>query len=347
MATQYPYFCVQSVSSPLSESAPAPGETYGWPDDENWEANLTIGEEVYSFETGGGDRYSFFAASILNEDRIQENSMHYRSDGSNLILVSNDYATWTCLTGEIKTSGGNPISGVTLSGINEVTANNGRYYKFKYEPIGLTITPSKEGWIFSPEQVVYDGLIQNSIQDFVATPSLEKPINPTPDDDDTGIDQETGVITWENGGGATSYDIYFGIRGSGLTLLAEQQAVTSWKTPLVKLYIKDYDVASSSGYRSPRAGDVLINGDNTFYIYGVDVRELVNVSRYAILYAFRTGPGEMNGGETLSNGVTPNVDNPQAVNVTLNDTVYAGAKIEEPFYPPGVTLQWRIDARDD
>ena len=38
---------------------------------------------------------------------------------------------------------------------------------------------------------------------------LSPPINPTPDIDATGVPVRTAALTWENGGGATSYDVYF------------------------------------------------------------------------------------------------------------------------------------------
>lgn len=39
---------------------------------------------------------------------------------------------------------------------------------------------------------------------------LSKPINPTPENESTEVDFSGLTLSWENGGGATSYDIYFG-----------------------------------------------------------------------------------------------------------------------------------------
>jgi len=56
----------------------------------------------------------------------------------------------------------------------------------------------------------------------------EKPVNPTPSDaaDDVTLDQET--ITWEDGGGATSYDVYYGDTSGSLSLLSGGQADVSY-----------------------------------------------------------------------------------------------------------------------
>jgi len=55
-----------------------------------------------------------------------------------------------------------------------------------------------------------------------------KPVNPTPSDaaDDVTLDQET--ITWEDGGGATSYDVYYGDTSGDLTLVSEGQTGLSF-----------------------------------------------------------------------------------------------------------------------
>jgi hypothetical protein len=59
-----------------------------------------------------------------------------------------------------------------------------------------------------------------------AVPS--KAITPAPVNtaEDIGIRQPT--ITWENGGGATSYDVYFGTVSGGLSLVSSNQVATSF-----------------------------------------------------------------------------------------------------------------------
>jgi len=70
------------------------------------------------------------------------------------------------------------------------------------------------------------GTITVSIRATESVP--EKPINPAPVNaaDDVTLDQAT--IEWEDGGGATSYDVYYGENEAGLTLVSEGQAGTSF-----------------------------------------------------------------------------------------------------------------------
>jgi hypothetical protein len=55
-----------------------------------------------------------------------------------------------------------------------------------------------------------------------------KPTNPTPANaaDDVTLDQAT--VTWEDGGGATSYNVYYGTESENLSLVSEGQAETSF-----------------------------------------------------------------------------------------------------------------------
>jgi len=71
------------------------------------------------------------------------------------------------------------------------------------------------------------GTITVSIQALeAATPS--KATNPTPTDaaDDITLDQAT--VTWEDGGGATSYNVYYGEDAGSLELVSEGQAELSF-----------------------------------------------------------------------------------------------------------------------
>lgn len=47
----------------------------------------------------------------------------------------------------------------------------------------------------------------------------EKPINPTPEHESSDITLDATGVSWENGGGATSYNIYYGTLSGFLTLL--------------------------------------------------------------------------------------------------------------------------------
>jgi hypothetical protein len=51
---------------------------------------------------------------------------------------------------------------------------------------------------------------QHTKLEITVNPDLNKPINPTPAHESTEVDFSDLTLSWENGGGATSYDVYFG-----------------------------------------------------------------------------------------------------------------------------------------
>jgi len=57
--------------------------------------------------------------------------------------------------------------------------------------------------------------------------SPEKAINPTPTNANDTVTLDQATITWENGGGATSYNVYYGDTSGDLTLVSEGQVETS------------------------------------------------------------------------------------------------------------------------
>ncbi|KKL18436.1 hypothetical protein LCGC14_2475540 [marine sediment metagenome] len=56
----------------------------------------------------------------------------------------------------------------------------------------------------------------------------EKPINPTPTDAAADVTLDQATITWEDGGRATSYDVYYGDTSGSLTLVSSGQAGLSF-----------------------------------------------------------------------------------------------------------------------
>lgn len=172
-----------------------------------------------------------------------------------------------------------------------------------------------------------------------------KPTNPSPAHQATGVNLgKTPVSYTASDPAADSYNIYFGVQGEGLTKIANVQNVTSWMSPYVILEIGDYNPATLSGYRSPIVGDELTHENDIFTILNIEVGDLVNVQYEARLFCFRVGPGGKNPGDVLTNGVAPNVENPQAVRVTLNDSWHFSGRVEKVYFSPGVTYEWRVDA---
>jgi hypothetical protein len=56
------------------------------------------------------------------------------------------------------------------------------------------------------------------------TPLPSKPINPDPAHQETDVDFSDRTISWDNGGGATSYDVYIGDASDNLTKVSAGQA---------------------------------------------------------------------------------------------------------------------------
>ena len=62
-----------------------------------------------------------------------------------------------------------------------------------------------------------------------------KPTNPTPTDAASGIILSTDQVSWDDGGGADTFDVYFGPTGN-MTLRSFDQAGTTWDIPLEVLF---------------------------------------------------------------------------------------------------------------
>ncbi len=184
----------------------------------------------------------------------------------------------------------------------------------------------------------------------VTAPKPSAPANPSPSDTGTEISITKTPISYDASTPveADTYEIYFGVQGDVLTKIMDTENLTSWKTPYVILNIEDYNPATASGYRSPKADDVLTNGVDSFTVIHAVVGDLVNVQYEAKLYAFRTaGPGGKVPGDVLTNGVAPDVENPQAVKVTLNDSLFFKGDVEEVYLPQGYVFEWRVDATNE
>ncbi|GAG35990.1 unnamed protein product, partial [marine sediment metagenome] len=94
----------------------------------------------------------------------------------------------------------------------------------------------------------------------------EKPINPKPTDaaDDVVLDQET--IIWENGGGATSYDVYYGDTSGSLSLVSDGQEALSYTIDGVTLG-SPFDYLITRYWRIDAINDVgIITGDEWSFV---------------------------------------------------------------------------------
>lgn len=122
----------------------------------------------------------------------------------------------------------------------------GAVEKDTYEPIGManwdecvgtnwfaqTFTASSDYIITSVvlklERYMWDttGTVTVSIKATAGAPI--KATNPTPTDTASNVTLDQATITWEDGGGATSYNVYYGVDAGSLVLVSEGQVGLSF-----------------------------------------------------------------------------------------------------------------------
>ena len=173
-----------------------------------------------------------------------------------------------------------------------------------------------------------------------------KPSNPSPEHEETNVASSKTPLSYTSSDAAITHDVYFRIKGDSWTQLASEiEDILSWRMPFVYLNIKDYNPAEVSGYRSPIAGDILYDDSDSYTVTYVVRGALYNLQYQAKLYAFRTtGSGVKNRGDVVTNDVIPDVNNPQAVAVTLDDRWFFRDAVEKIYLPQNATYEWRIDA---
>jgi len=76
--------------------------------------------------------------------------------------------------------------------------------------------------------LVYDVTETRTFTTVAAKPN--NPTNPTPADNDTDVSRDLAQISWEDGGGADTFDVYYGPSGSTVLVSSNQVGVT-WSIP--------------------------------------------------------------------------------------------------------------------
>ena len=120
-------------------------------------------------------------------------------------VVDNDYVMWRCDITSSAYSGGEGL----------VSA----YWEDEFQGWKTTIS----GEVFDFMFIIYGDDVVPS-----------KPTNPTPTNDGTEVDFSAFGLSWDDGGGADTYDVYIGETGN-LTSVSSEQAGTSYTTSLEEL----------------------------------------------------------------------------------------------------------------
>ncbi|MCJ7828913.1 MAG: hypothetical protein MUP81_04145 [Dehalococcoidia bacterium] len=92
------------------------------------------------------------------------------------------------------------------------------------------------------------------------TYTLNKAINPTPTHNATDVTLHQETITWENGGGATAYDVYYGLTSGSLVKVSSAQAGTSF-TVKGATSGSPYGYVISRSWRIDSIGSDTVTGD--------------------------------------------------------------------------------------
>jgi hypothetical protein len=133
----------------------------------------------------------------------------------------------------------------------EVTEIDGAGYEGIATVTQLTegTPPASGGYLY----VVSTSTLFEQTTDFIPAGSApEKAINPTPADANSNTSRNTASLTWEDGGQAESYDVYFGTESGNLTQvedgIADTSANISTYNPLGFSTIYYWRVDSINGY---------------------------------------------------------------------------------------------------
>ena len=76
-----------------------------------------------------------------------------------------------------------------------------------------------------------DATRDNWFEEYGELPVPDKPINPSPSDTATGVTLDESQLSWDDGGDADTFDVYFGPQGS-VVLQSSAQAGTTWAIPV-------------------------------------------------------------------------------------------------------------------
>jgi len=203
-------------ASKISGNDIAPGQQYGATViPYSWEAMMEI-TSVSS--TGDGA-----TKKIVGYTPIESEHYGAYTGGQSTLSTHDPSATYTfsdipsfiSLSGYVKDSENQGIENVTVSDgtDSDDTSSSGYWWFFSSTvPYSGVLTPTKDGFEFSPATISlsnrYGSVYENNFIGSELTP--EKPINPTPEHESEEVDWSDLTLSWEDGGKATSYDVYFG-----------------------------------------------------------------------------------------------------------------------------------------
>lgn len=138
-----------------------------------------------------------------------------------------------------------------------------------------------------------------------SVPVPSKPTNPSPADTATDVVLGTDEVTWDDGGGADDYDVWFGPTG-GMTLRESGQAGTTWSIPAEVLFYE-------TGY------EWRIDANN---IYGTTTGDTWTFDTIVFAPPVPSGEAPGAGGELGGEGGQNNMVTVKRIVAAANNTVF-------------------------
>jgi len=218
-----------------------------------WEAMLEIDSIS---DTGDGADYKLVEYTPI----VSEHYGAYTGGTATLWTEDNlnqcnfsDVPDYISLSGYVTDEEAEGISGVTVSdGVDSGNSSGSGYWFFQSTtvPYSGTLTPAKTGLIFDPETIVltnrYWNVADNNFTGTSAAPA--KATNPSPADAVTDVTLDQATISWEDGGRADTFDVYYGQDAGSLIKVADAQAETSFTISDI-IYGAPFDYQVSRAWR--------------------------------------------------------------------------------------------------
>ena len=232
----------------LVSYAPGTGYTsYKVPD---YETNITKRGQVFLCDTANAEiesvQFKLFRSGTPGTFNVEL----YAVDGSN--HPTGDALSSGSYNGNILTTG---TTGLWTSiSMSAYTMSSGTSYALVIDPINA-ISPNYVGvkaitlgeyadggsLLLIDSNWTYIAGVDLGFKVYISDSAPEKPINPTPENEASGITLDGTTVTWEDGGGATSYNVYYGTLSGFLTLL--EAGVTDLSYTLRNTNWPSYDQA--------------------------------------------------------------------------------------------------------
>ena len=217
----YGYCCSYKHNDTSSELTLNVGDVFGKP----WYAWVKYFTVTAVYHLDVSDPYDIFFEATVEDVKSISTSTHYmKSTFVSTRELLTTYGSDIRIAGAITENEGG-LYGVSILDVS--SDSNGKYLATKTSPFTGTAEPSKTGYTFTPESVEYDALTKYAVDDYVAEAAApSEPTSPTPKNGDTETDFSGLELSWEDGGGADTYNIYIGKTGDLDLVSSTQEGVT-------------------------------------------------------------------------------------------------------------------------